>query len=283
MKTTSQSCPICGINEVKKGKKFCSMDCYRTHQRSGNYKTGQEAFHIYNCHECGVETRRRPSQKRNGEQSDKVFCGRDCYSKHHAMKFIDMNCEGCGGLFSQPKRSKLNKFCDIKCRRKIRVSKCKSCGCEFSAISYRDKLGVRGYARVVKSVCSKSCQSDFYKNNIDRKQKISKAMTGENHPNYIDGYWSSLHSRGRMWSEIRKQVFRLKGNSCIECGMTKQESLDKWGCDINIDHITPWDSFTDEREANRVENLRPLCKSCHAKVGSKVMHGKYKAENRENR
>ncbi len=52
-----------------------------------------------------------------------------------------------------------------------------------------------------------------------------------------------------QWRKIRGVVFRTMGNACVKCGDTATE----------VDHIVELDAGgTDD-----LENLQPLCTSCH--------------------
>ena len=182
--TKLKSCQNCK-NEFKpkdKTKKFCCVECYREHQRAGNYKTGSR-LPVRPCFTCGKGVQKIPSQKRNGEKSDKVFCCRACYLEYHKPQILSVNCSGCGTSI-EVNKTKLNEsgqhYCTTACRRKIRVSTCKACNVEFSAIAWRSKAA--GYARVIRSTCSDECLREFYRTDKGRKEKISAAFRGENHP-----------------------------------------------------------------------------------------------------
>ena len=223
------------------------------------------------CSQCGSDTTRKPSKRRNGEAAEHVFCDRSCYLKFRALKIEKRHCEICGIEFEVQSSSK-KKICSIKCRQKHRVSKCAICSCEFSAISLRSG---GGYARVERVTCSPMCFSEFMKTNEDRKKKISEAFTGENHPMWRGGVSSFPQRRGAMWGKKREEVFSIKGDRCELCGISRDESRIKYGCDLHIDHITPWHEFNNEDDANSISNLRPLCISCHGKDGAKCAHGLY--------
>lgn len=56
------------------------------------------------------------------------------------------------------------------------------------------------------------------------------------------------------WENIRERVFALKGRCCAHCGATVGE--------IHVHHIIP----VSLGGTNDMDNLIPLCKSCHEKV-----------------
>lgn len=226
---------------------------------------------LRHCHICQKETKRKPSQKRDGTPSDKVFCSRECYQKYHAVVIDERACKICGSLFHVSSFSKRT-ICKTSCRQKHRVSECKVCRCKFSAISPRS---AGGYARVTRVLCSPECKSVFMRTDQARKDKISAAFTGELHPMWRGGVRGGLQSRGRFWASVRAGVFAAKGGHCEACGISRADSKVKYGCDLHIDHIKPWHECENEAEANHIDNLRPLCISCHGKEGAKCAHGRY--------
>lgn len=276
MKTILPQCHICTNQVKKKTKKFCSTECYRVHQRSGNYKT-REAKHVYSCHNCSCEVKRQPSRKRNGEISDKVFCGRDCYDVFHKLKLATFKCKGCGKDCTKQACTSTNTYCTNECRRKFRVTSCITCSIEFSAIKYRNTGN--GYARVVARVCSKDCLHSFYRNDKSRKEKIGDSTRGDKNHKWNGGL-SKHASRGAQWGAVREGCFSSKGENCEICDLSRIDSKEKYGCDLHIDHINAWHECESEDEANDIKNLRPLCMSCHAKIGSKASHGKYVKKNK---
>lgn len=53
------------------------------------------------------------------------------------------------------------------------------------------------------------------------------------------------------WRELREQCFRIYGTACVICGDQAKE----------IDHIIE----LNEGGTDTIDNLQPLCKSCHAR------------------
>ncbi|MGB0943669.1 MAG: HNH endonuclease [Marinomonas sp.] len=255
------------------------MDCYRAFQRSGEYKIeANRTIKPEPCFNCGVDVVRGKSTKRNGEKSNKVFCSRSCYDEMRTKEINarKIKCKQCGDVFTPSKSSSV--YCSMKCRNKsVTVNctkKCKYCGIEFSAISYRDG---GGYVKdKTRKTCSFDCRINLIKTDKKRKEKISKAFKGENHPMWRGGISSIKQSRGSMWRSIRNECLCIHDWKCVECGISNKESLEKFKTGLHIDHIKPWHEFDCEIEANKQSNLRPLCISCHGKHGKKVGHGMYK-------
>lgn len=57
---------------------------------------------------------------------------------------------------------------------------------------------------------------------------------------------------------IRNEVFRIHGNSCLKCGSKYK---------LSLDHIIP----ISKGGKNCIENLQPLCKNCNSSKGSKII------------
>lgn len=76
---------------------------------------------------------------------------------------------------------------------------------------------------------------------------------------------------GKKWEKARKQALERYDRECANCGIThyehKQRS-DLWGKGLHVHHITPAREFDDPDDAHEVENLIPLCDSCHHEAES---------------
>lgn len=70
---------------------------------------------------------------------------------------------------------------------------------------------------------------------------------------------------GKHWKEITRMVKQRDHNICQSCG--KLEST----ISFDVHHIKPFKSFSNAIEANQMENLITLCKSCHRKAETNVM------------
>jgi len=79
---------------------------------------------------------------------------------------------------------------------------------------------------------------------------------GVNSPAWRGG---SDPNRGAQWLKIAVLARDRDGHCCRRCGKTEAEN----GRRLDVDHIRPWRSFTDEREANQLSNLASLCSACH--------------------
>lgn len=274
----TRACAWCGREYQTKEsnpRKYCETACYREWQRSDKFVPGRPKSYSGDCAGCGKPVYgRSASTKRNGEKSDKVYCNRDCYDAHRAeiqKQYIAENtrkCEGCDKLVAPPSVGSVTpKYCCMACRRAHKQPKpvvCVNCGCEFSAIKWMK--GRSKATRVSHSkTCSDACLREFYRTNEARKEKISKAFSGEKHPNWQGGPTSSRSRayRGPGWTRIANKIRKRDKNTCQHCGVTEAEV----GRKLEVHHITPFCQFAgDNRKANRPSNLVTLCKSCHMKA-----------------
>lgn len=267
-------CQVCKSEfvEIRKDRdrKFCSVECYREHQRSGNYKIETNRIWFNKCHVCGGEANRRPSEKRNGELSDKVFCSRGCYQEFHSAdkRTITVKCGGCGKKFNKPGHKHIiaqdDHFCSTACRRNVdKTSKCKQCGSLFTGIQFRKSNRSKSgsiIVRVKKGTCSDKCLKEFYRTNKKRKEKISKAFTGEKHPNWQGGS-HLMSNRGIGWTKIAEKARERAKRKCESCGQPENNERK-----LEVHHKIPYHQFTRKDKANKMSNLEALCKSCHTKA-----------------
>lgn len=274
----TKKCEICNnhFTQSYKPKKFCSIGCYRKHQKSGNYKIDKlKTGSLVPCTNCS-----EPFYVAKGRQAsqDNHFCNKKCYLEHHSktaikviynIKVICKKCKKEKTLDStEIKKYQEGQrvfYCNDNCRSKReRVLKCKVCGCLFCSISYRKANNDKGFIiiRSVRETCSSKCLSDFYKTDVIRKDKISKAFSGSNHPNYVNGV--SYNSRVRK-TDIKenfgitdkKELFEKFNNKCFKCGNPNS---------LTIDHHVPFS----RGGILTFSNCVLLCKSCNSKKNAKM-------------
>jgi DEAD/DEAH box helicase domain-containing protein len=79
------------------------------------------------------------------------------------------------------------------------------------------------------------------------------------------GNWSNdRNNYGANWQKIRESVRKRDKYQCQVCGVI--ESIREH----DVHHKIPFRSFTSIEEANRLENLTTLCRTCHQKVEQNV-------------
>lgn len=66
-------------------------------------------------------------------------------------------------------------------------------------------------------------------------------------------------NRGQAWLKLAESIRERDGYTCRRCGTTQFEN----GRRLDVDHIRPWRSFENKKEANAADNLVALCARCH--------------------
>lgn len=72
------------------------------------------------------------------------------------------------------------------------------------------------------------------------------------------------------FGENRELAIQRDGGKCVECGMTREQHREKYGRDINVDHIDKMGvSVPKDKKNNGLSNLQTLCASCHTRKDSR--------------
>lgn len=265
------ACESCGKSfpwNKHKSNRYCSMPCYRASQRAGAYKRGHGPdFPRAPCAHCGAMVERRPSQRRNGESSDKVFCDRKCYDAYRSAIRAGRarNCLNCGESFVR--KAKSARYCSDACwkeHRKARPTNCLNCGCLFTPIKFMRATG-RFIGTNHGKTCSAYCHNQWIRRNPERKRKIGDAFRGSNHPNWQGGkaLLNNVSGRGSNWPAQRAKALKRDRYCCVDCGMAEEQCRQTYGRGLDVDHETPFHNFSNYRTANMLSNLRSRCASCH--------------------
>lgn len=115
-KRTNQRCEGCGCTftpspNSRKGRRFCSIQCYRTNANGKKHSCYQHEAPIVACKQCGVPVRRTTSFK------ERSFCNATCWRKY--QKRCPRNgygiCPVCGTSFFR--LHKTQRCCGIKCQK----------------------------------------------------------------------------------------------------------------------------------------------------------------------
>lgn len=222
---------------------------------------------------------RTPARDRSGDACKNVFCNRACYDAfREAIWRSGRTCLSCGASIDAPARAAA-KYCSLACRvehRKPQPRPCVNCGCVFTPVKPMRRGGdrVEWIAHDGGKTCSRACQIAWISNNEERKDKIGRAFAGRLHPNWQGGksLLNNASYRGQNWAKQRERAIRRDGGICADCGVTRDECREKFGRDMDVDHIVPFHNFGNSRKANRLGNLLSRCASCHRKAEAK-RHG----------
>lgn len=84
---------------------------------------------------------------------------------------------------------------------------------------------------------------------------------GDRHPNW-NGGTSKICWRGAGWAQARREARIRDGNTCQSCGKTSVSQ----GRSMDVHHRVSYFKFISAEQANDLENLVCLCRSCHRKI-----------------
>lgn len=265
------SCLNCGAvfaPRPRKANRFCSLPCYHKHGRG---KKRKPRVRQVPCFTCGAEHTPTRSKKRDGTPVDRHFCSRACYLAEHKRR-VDWKCAGCGTTERLSPSTAKKKYCSLDCRvRTLRPTptNCLACGVWFTAIkAHYDKAVVRFSGDSNRKVCSDHCVREWHRKNPERKKKISAAFRGPKHHNWKGGrtYLSNAGYRGPDWPKITERIRKRAGFECEGCGVSESDMTEA----LHVHHIVPFHNFERVRDANKLSNLKALCRSCHSKEESQT-------------
>jgi NUMOD3 motif len=217
------------------------------------------------CEICKVEF-----ATRSGKAQTNRFCSRTCYLIHHANEtHIVRACLHCGQdirVRPSEERRGIKRYCTMECRKALNRTKehrCGQCKMLFTPIVFRESQGrLLIIVSQAHKMCSRQCLRLFYQTNEARKEKISKAFQGKNHPNWTGGASQQQKGyRGPRWKRVAEKVRKRQHYRCAACDRHQDET----GRKLDVNHVERYHNFTDHRTANRLSNLIALCHSCHMK------------------
>lgn len=258
------TCENCGqpVNfHPGKANRFCSHPCY---YEFGRGKKRRPRVRQVPCDTCGAPHTPTASKKRDGSPVDHHFCCRECYLVHHSRR-VKWTCAGCGIVQTLPPSGAKKKYCSQICKvesNRPGPTTCINCGVLFTALKWKSNGSF--CVTSTYSTCSEECVRENFRTNEGRKRKISAAFMGAKHHNWKGGrtYLSNAGYRGPRWERTAERVRERAGRCCEDCGASEAEIGEK----LHAHHIVPFHNFESVRQANRMSNLRALCRSCHTKA-----------------
>ncbi len=83
-----------------------------------------------------------------------------------------------------------------------------------------------------------------------------------------------------LFGNNRKEVYERDGYSCVDCGLTNAESLEKYGEILTVHHIDGkgTNEISSSEKNNDVDNLVTLCRSCHVREHRRLSDGRGRVE-----
>lgn len=212
------------------------------------------------CDNCGKVDHKNPN-----EVQDTNFCDDGCLKEYQSQKF-NVVCANCGKpdeVSPSVYERNDNHYCNVDCRdehyEKVR-------GGENSA-RWTDRIEVNctwcdGSLKRLESHIADSGRV-FCSDKECYPNWVSDHISGENHYNWKEEN-ADPHSYGGMWRTQRVKAIDRDGHQCMFCGMGEEDHLDWCGKGLEVHHLIPYNDFDDPYEANKLDNLKTLCKSCHA-------------------
>lgn len=205
------------------------------------------------------------------------YCNKEFYSDRKSTKYCSKECRREGILKATPKVSAecrvcgksttvlknvvtagLPIYCSTECKKKRHSLECKECGKTFNAdrpeIKYcSTSCQIAGSRKVMKSVTCKECgkvferpSQDVYKGkDVYCSTRCSNRAYSKEHPNRY----------GTTWSTIRLKALKRDSYRCTICGSSEE---------LQVHHKKKLLSFDTIEEANQLDNLQTLCKTCHS-------------------
>ena len=163
-------------------------------------------------------------------------------------------CDHCGGTFERNPSSLTggNKFCSSECYGQFKSENL-------------DPEDLPWYKGAKKMVTCDHCGDEFEAFRTDREQE----HTFCSHDCY--GEWEQTDSDrpyyGPKWEKQRRKALEELEEVCCYEGCDRTES--RSGRDLDLHHIVPVREFDSFEEANKPENLVPVCAEHHAKIEGK--------------
>jgi len=201
-------------------------------------------------------------------RKERLFCSRDCWEKYNKSKTT--YCEICGAPLTPKQRGSGSRCCSRKCggifrtgkprKTKYKDKKCLTCGKQFHPRDNKSKY------------CSRKC---YYASYYQRELACNQCgITFKGRPNRKFCSPECYHQYrkehrappkqpyGPDWKTQRRKALRRDNHTCQECGGNTN------GRTSDVHHIIPFREFGIERhkEANQLDNLITLCRSCHMKA-----------------
>ena len=96
---------------------------------------------------------------------------------------------------------------------------------------------------------------------IDALKSIDSSKLKDGRRFYSVEVWNSIErvERAKVSNELRQEIFKRDGYTCVNCGSTEKESLE-------IDHIMP----ISKGGKTEPGNLQTLCRNCNIRKGNNI-------------
>lgn len=204
-----------------------------------------------------------------GREFDTLRALKIHHSKAHGESIagVESTCVQCGDTFRAPPSAE-RRFCSKECsaahksetmdapfggeRNGVTLT-CEWCGDEYRRAEANSK-GSR--------FCSRECQSSAQSVEFSSDDWYLQGVRGPDHPSYE----GSDEYRGTNWPEQREAALERDDRQCVNCGLSMEEHIERHGCELHVHHIDPIGNYDVVEDANTLDNLLTVCRSCHSKV-----------------
>jgi len=204
-------------------------------------------------------------------------------------------CEWCGSEFSvKPKDADTARFCSKKCKYDAMRGGERPPADKLERLHYNqglslselaDHFGVGGHQTVARWFDHHGLD---YRDNTEANRKLNAERddydeivqsahatvreaveNGEwhtqvddpsDHPSWKGGY---TRNRDTNWPELRSKALDECGWECQGCGRSEEDHQDEHGVGLSVHHIFPVRWFKTPEDADTIDNLVALCRSCH--------------------
>ncbi len=220
---------------------------------------------------------------------------------------ISISCHHCNKSFCVPKhRRQTARYCSLACRNAGYIGQppafippvtrieatCQACGGNFEcgrkrAVHGRGKhcypacqyAGMRAAPKTLTELACIGCGrlSSHWPSRIEKgcgkycsRVCRDERRIGPLHPQYLGGPGGY---RGPNWAAQKRAAKRRDGRLCQGCG----------GPGTDVHHVRPFRLFADYREANALDNLLTLCKSCHREAEGAIQRAERQVTDQETR
>lgn len=265
-----KKCKQCGKKFMSNSDNLCSRECYAEY-RSENFKGKDHPRFkekvILKCEICKENFKVKPSVK-----DKRKTCSKKCSHKYKSIHYsgenhphykgggIKVKCHYCGEdkEVCKSKWKDFNKFfCDPQCLGDWKSENWKGAdNHNYNRVEYEcdwcsEEIIIQPYKINSNNFCSSSCESEWR----------SDLWKGESNPSWKGGISKEKYplDYGSNWKRIRKDVIK-RDKVCQCCGEDGTNKI------LDVHHITKLSKFDTPEEANSMDNLILLCRSCHRKA-----------------
>lgn len=198
------------------------------------------------CSQCRVPFLKDPYDIKRSK-TGLHFCSYSCHQDSQRTQ-IDVCCPVCDGPFkAKPYRLRLHSalYCSRACKTAglgggSVVAYCEWCGEDFR----RKNAEIKPH-----NFCCRSCMGAWQ----------SAFIKGEMSPTWRGGYKAYY---GSDWKASRRSARERDGFACQACSLSE----DDVGRSLEVHHVKPVRLFDVVNDANNLDNLVTLCRTCHTKA-----------------